>query len=402
MIEQPSVIKGMYAAKLNQTDKPISVEELTKSAESISMQHSSNGTPMSDIAEETSITQALLTGVIQEMSVDALIELIVHPVGVESRQLCDYLLVDLRPPNFRWSIKTSINPCFPPLVMKRFKKKMFSNFNLSGFLSLPVNQARWNSWREGSGPKYVVVYDETMGQKNSDAWSFAMALTSGLGNDFMGIKTNPKVIVLVSGFNGVFELPNCKDYLVSTDNDDVEVDTADKLALVNDQFSASPVSEGHTLIPTNAVAQRGATTKSKSLSINVFVDKKRTTKKGPNSLNLVIGSKAPLPPSHEADQAESNPLSSASPNDNAAPPEPFSRVTKNIMVGSDQLPLASDGVTLLSNIGVTHILNMAAEIKNSDIVVNSGRFSVKWIPVLDNTEVDMDEALLEAICYIGN
>ncbi|KAL5036761.1 hypothetical protein RTP6_004284 [Batrachochytrium dendrobatidis] len=91
-----------------------------------------------------------------------------------------------------------------------------------------------------------------------------------------------------------------------------------------------------------------------------------------------------------------------SPNDNAAPSNPYSVVTPNIILGSDELPLCSNAVEQLSALGVTHILNMAAEIKNSPAVVESARFSIKWLPVLDNTEQDMDGPLAEAIEFISN
>ncbi|KAH6581191.1 hypothetical protein BASA60_002575 [Batrachochytrium salamandrivorans] len=90
-----------------------------------------------------------------------------------------------------------------------------------------------------------------------------------------------------------------------------------------------------------------------------------------------------------------------SPNDNAAPPEPYSRVTANILLGSDVIPLSETAIEQLSSLGVTHILNMAAEIQNSPIVVESGLFDIKWLPVLDNTEQDMDGPLMEAIEYIS-
>ncbi|KAI8921649.1 hypothetical protein BC831DRAFT_476203 [Entophlyctis helioformis] len=117
-----------------------------------------------------------------------------------------------------------------------------------------------------------------------------------------------------------------------------------------------------------------------------------------NPLTLPPRYAQPQSPDDDADDKDETPTTS--PNDNAAPPEPCSRVQLNIFLGSDAIPLAPDAVDQLTRLGVTHILNMAAEVKNSPAVMESGKFVLKWLPVYDNTEQDMDGPLKEAIDFI--
>ena len=134
----------------------------------------------------------------------------------------------------------------------------------------------------------------------------------------------------------------------------------------------------------------------RSLSVDI-ISRKESPSRKMGALKLSTKPTA-LNPSLQNSENKS-PLSTHSPNDMAAPPEPYSFITSRLLVGSDMLPSSPSAPTLLKEIGVTHILNMAAEIPLNPKC--EGQFTLKWIPVYDNTEVDMDDALQTAIAFIG-
>jgi hypothetical protein len=263
-----------------------------------------------------------------------------------AQQLCTLLdnhtpvlMIDLRSPQLfqQRAILHSINALFLPLVLKRLKKGMFSNFQLLHYVDSPLHRL-YEEWN-GRGP--VVVYDE---ENSADVWTFAEALQKGLAKELWG---SIPYYVLEGGFT---------------------------------RFTY----EQHLTDVTHQLAQ-----------LQVEPKSKRLTKKG---LNVVIGKK------NTEDgllTARVTPPSTASPNDNAAPPEPYSRVTQHLVLGSDVLPLSPKAPELLQAIGITHLLNMAAEIPITDLVRNSPIIT-KWIPSLDNTEVNLDDALQDAIQFIRN
>lgn len=78
--------------------------------------------------------------------------------------------------------------------------------------------------------------------------------------------------------------------------------------------------------------------------------------------------------------------------------EPYSQINDYIYIGSDQLPSSKDAVEQLSALGVTHVLNMAAELQLQHL---SSHFEYKWIPCVDNTEMNLDDALQDAISFLG-
>lgn len=149
---------------------------------------------------------------------------------------------------------------------------------------------------------------------------------------------------------------------------------------------------------TNSSASTSPLKNGRSLSIDVNAPKRDSPSKKFPALSLKLSK--PINPTSTSNDSLKSPLSEQSPNDVAAPPEPFSIITPNILVGSDQLPSSTSACKQLSDIGVTHILNMAAEIPINPLVLESNLFKVKWIPVYDNTEVDLDDALQSAISFI--
>ncbi|KAJ3325885.1 hypothetical protein HDV06_002270 [Boothiomyces sp. JEL0866] len=320
-----------------------------------------------------------------------------HPLSI--------LIIDMRSPDdFKKShLKGSINPNFPMLVTKRFKKRMYSNFNLSNFLA-PNSECHstFEKWKQmDNGNKCILVCNTAMEETyDDDTWTLLGCLANGLSTDICQGTAAPLVTYLYGGMQAIYSLPSAKSILQGTDFLDCEFDMKIQNSPVGISELNPPSSPPIPSISKLGLSGRGTKALSIDLSAKKDIGPSKTVTRKP-TLNLIIGG-APEKETHKSTTETIVETPVTSPNDNAAPPQPFSRVNKNIMVGSDLLPLAPDGPEQLSNLGVTHILNMAAEIPISKVVQESGKFGLKWIPVLDNTEVDMDEALQQAIDFIND
>ncbi|KAJ2999843.1 Dual specificity protein phosphatase 9 [Globomyces sp. JEL0801] len=303
------------------------------------------------------------------------------------------LMIDMRQPQdfAETYIKGSINPVFPMLLTKRFKKRMFSNFNLLNFLPDVKCQDTFNNWKQSTnGRKCILVYNDSMSESNfdQDVWYFLACLVDGMANEICA-NNQPLVAYLSSGISNLIKNDKLRAYLDGTSMTNLE-----QLTISPTQDHPMEDVEVSKTPPPPLVSRDTIKAPTRKPTLNLIIGGGGSAgvigKKEKPKLNKEIITNQPM---------EDSPLTS--PNDNAAPPEPFSRITKNIFVGSDLLPLAIDGPKQLMDIGITHILNMAAEIKNSQIVEDCGLFQLKWIPVMDNTEVDMDDALQDAIDFIG-
>ncbi|KAJ3260283.1 Dual specificity protein phosphatase 9 [Boothiomyces macroporosus] len=319
-----------------------------------------------------------------------------HPLSI--------LIIDMRSPDdFKKShLKGSINPNFPMLVTKRFKKRMYSNFNLSNFLA-PNSEclSTFERWKQmDNGKKCIMVCNTEMEDNyDDDTWTLLGCLANGLSNDICQ-GASPLVTYLYGGMQAVYNLPSANSLLHGTDLHDSEFNMKIQNSPVGFSELNPPNSPPIPSISKLGLSGRGTKALSIDLSAKKDIGPSKTVTRKP-TLNLIIGGAPEKEPLKAATETiAETPVTS--PNDNAAPPQPFSRVNKNIMVGSDLLPLAPDGPQQLTSLGVTHILNMAAEIPISKVVKESGKFGLKWIPVLDNTEVDMDEALQQAIDFISD
>ncbi|KAI8914932.1 protein-tyrosine phosphatase-like protein [Powellomyces hirtus] len=83
------------------------------------------------------------------------------------------------------------------------------------------------------------------------------------------------------------------------------------------------------------------------------------------------------------------------------PVEPVSVILPHLLLGSDALPQAKDGVEQLKALGVTHILNMAVEVENK-AVDESGLFEVKWCLAEDHAEHDIEPVIRDAVDWIAH
>jgi hypothetical protein len=270
------------------------------------------------------------------------------------------------------SIKSSVNAYFPPLVISRFKKKIFSSFNIQNFLIGTAGKVAYANWLKVGADRCIVVYDYDL-KKDSDAYAFYTALTSGLKEDMIkGYKGTVKAVVLQGGLSRLLNNTSLASADIITFNSTNSDSSTEIRAVTIERPALSVWSK-------NVIDDPGAEEPHSAMLPHVTLF---------NMSSAILNN----------DTQESPPESAY---DAAAPPDAFSKITKNLLVGSDQLPLAKDAIDQFKALKVTHILNMAAEIRNAAHVELSGQFQLKWIPVRDNTEQDMDDPLQEAIMFIG-
>lgn len=292
-------------------------------------------------------------------------------------QPADILLIDTRDTSAfnEISIFGSINLEIPALVQKRLKKKMFSNFNILNFLSNQAQKEIVEKWLNSSSPnKTLVIFNGESHVQESEARLLASAFANGLAADVAKNYSNDsfRVAMLEGGLASFTIIPQARPFYTSTQEITAAATPIKQTRSLSLSISALPVKKGLSLNSASA------------------------HKKGP-SLML---------PRRASDECMLSPslmmeddIESAT--DNAAPNAPFSYISPHIIIGSDVVPTGPEAVEELKQLHVTHILNMASEIYNSSAVQESSLFSLKWIPVIDNTEQDMDPPLQEAIQFIG-
>lgn len=361
------------------------------------------------------------------------------------------LLLDMRDQSLysKSRLKAALNVNFPALVVKRFRKRLgLASFQLLHFLEGEEASRRYSEWKLVGGRKSVVVFDEEMESTTSDAFAFLGVVSEGGGllgvggGETRGGEESLLVWAVEGGYKAIIGQsklhPDKYGGLFVEEGDEegagmmmMMPDSSlrkgysfkeEKFVVDGEKYNGGSGAEEGSLgrsatisfqrnrdssvdsattssqtpasdIATSTSAQNKNT---RSLSVDIISRKESPSRKmGALKLSTKPIALNPSLPTSE----NKSPLSTHSPNDMAAPPEPYSLITSQLLVGSDMLPSSPAAPTLLKEIGVTHILNMAAEIPLNPKC--EGQFTLKWIPVYDNTEVDMDDALQTAIAFIG-
>lgn len=262
------------------------------------------------------------------------------------------LILDLRNANSfgREHFKAAVNVSLNPLILKRMSKKMYSNINVNALAVGKDCKDIYDVWLNTSkSPRKIILVGEQGAVSESELFILYNALTTGLSREL--IKTDPEDIqtfVLEGGFKKYSLLANAESSIV-------------KFTQIASQIAPS-----------------GKKTFSLALKL---------------ADGAAVGAKPINVPSNES------PPESAT--DAAAPNDPYSRITHQILIGSDVIPLSEDSIARFAELGVTHVLNMASEVSIPATLLNSTSLIVKCIPVVDNTEQDLDGPLCEAMKFIG-
>ncbi|KAJ3288592.1 hypothetical protein HK104_008069 [Borealophlyctis nickersoniae] len=150
----------------------------------------------------------------------------------------------------------------------------------------------------------------------------------------------------------------------------------------------------HTLDIPKDESNRGRSAGTPSVSVQAAVSSPLQEEPTPrSSLPPAIGSDTHLTPSDNVAPRAITPTV-------RTPVEPISQVLPYLFLGSDVIPQSLDGVEKLQALGITHILNMAAEVKN-DRLSQGNHFVLKWCKCEDHAEHDVESALKEAIDFIA-
>jgi hypothetical protein len=277
-------------------------------------------------------------------------------------------------------IKQSANIHFLPLTRNRFKKKIFTNFSLVECLDDQESKKVYETWLKNDVPRCIVlIYDNDCG-RDSEVSIFFNALSKGLAEELSkGSQNVPKAAVLKGGFSE-FASSQPSLLIVGSEN-------STELAMPTGNFPPPKSSRPVSLL----------------LKLNKKIDSTSQLKQSGSRASFMHLSQMNLGLKRDESAASvSSEESIGSANDNAAPNMPYSEITPNIYIGSDEIPLCTDAVKKLQQLKVTHILNMAYEVTNSKAVEDSNCFKMKWIPVRDNTEQDMELPLQEAMRFMSN
>jgi hypothetical protein len=304
--------------------------------------------------------------------------------GLEWQSPYSLMLIDVRSSTefSKKKVKTSVNIHFLPLTRNRFKKKIFTNFSLVECLDDLESKNLYETWLKNDVPRGIIlIYDNDCG-KDSEVSIFYNALSKGLAEELSkGSQNVPKVAVLNGGLS---ELASTQPSL---------------LIIGSENFNSTEFA-----IPTLNLSR-------KSVSGSLLKLPKKSTIEPNAPCPKPVGSRQSLMQlshmnielKHQSSTASmsSEDSSIGSAYDNAAPNMPYSEITANIFIGSDEIPCCPDAILKLQQLKVTHILNMAYEVCNSKAVEDSNCFKIKWIPVHDNTEQDMEIPLQEAIDFMS-
>ena len=283
------------------------------------------------------------------------------------------LIIDLRSSDkFSDShLVDSVNPQFPSLLIKRFKSRKFANFSILNFLQDKMQHRIVERWKSIPQQKLIVAYCENNLDygNDRDIWAVLNAFRAANTSD-------PNLIIayVEGGYESISSTEGISKYL--------------NHGIPSTSSINSKPSDGIRNQSQSRMSERSA------LSIDVTTTKKRA----PTPSLAIMRS-----PANDLATSPSPAMTAItdSATEQSFPAHPFSFITENVIVGSDEVPQSITGPSRLSEIGVTHILNMASEIKHSKWLHDSQLFTLKWIPVHDNTEVDLDDALNEAISFIG-
>ncbi|RKP02439.1 hypothetical protein CXG81DRAFT_24901 [Caulochytrium protostelioides] len=81
------------------------------------------------------------------------------------------------------------------------------------------------------------------------------------------------------------------------------------------------------------------------------------------------------------------------------PLEPCSLVVPRLYIGSDQLPSHADGLAAMARLGITHVLNMAAECSETAALC-AQHFETRYIPIWDHADQEIEGPLADAVSFI--
>ncbi|KAJ3294393.1 hypothetical protein HDU79_011059 [Rhizoclosmatium sp. JEL0117] len=406
-------------------DSSLLATELKKNKSNEALNSVTNAFKKTTLAE----TQGGAVKTSKPLAVKALLEIL-------AKTPTEVLLLDVRPlQDFEdMRIKDSANISLPSLILKRIKKGTAGgNFQLDNFLTNTVSKERYKAWFQNySDAKNaaIVVYDEDISQiedVESDAYAVLKAI---LGSQLVATKQNLTVNYLDGGLNAMIREPAAHPFMEGNQQQQqVGTGVPGIITVV-----PSLTSEALTLSPTSATSNYETPMLTIQGSSPVSTTFESATQPTPSSIHHldsphksmslpVQSSGSPLltspvskpskrssftisiAPSPSASSPSNGPItpSMAEASTPAAPQmEHISQITDYMFLGSEVVPTASDAVAQLSKKGITHVLNMAKEVKDEPLMSPGSGIEFKWIGVYDHPDEEIEGPIRQGVQFIDD
>ncbi|KAI9202909.1 protein-tyrosine phosphatase-like protein [Polychytrium aggregatum] len=339
-------------------------------------------------------------------------------------------------------ISGSVNLYLPPIMLKRFSRGSISSFQMANFLGSDQSRKDYEKWRqEGalSSEPWMLVYDDHMNRdQSSDSWGLIsilekeislVQLSQGRGPGSEMVLPNGKVVQLVyleGGFNAFVTLAGSHPFVVhdsvlaGVQTTDIRIPSGAIAATAPTELKVKAASKPES-IRTDAVSplvksavsasrpspiRHPSTRKVSNFSIDTTPTKDRAF--GSTPLRALLEKGTPLRAGNvlsEPDLATSTraappELPSPDESEQPAPMPPITEIRPFLFLGSDALPQSNDCVTQLQRFGVTHVLNMAAEVKVAKELSHGRTLHYHHIKMHDSAEQDAEAPMKEALQFI--
>ncbi|KAJ3198684.1 hypothetical protein HDU67_003448, partial [Dinochytrium kinnereticum] len=357
----------------------------------------------------------------------------------------NFLLIDMRGKDEFTSsqIRSSVNVSLPAIILKRFRKGSVSTFNLLHFLTTQQSKLVYHEWKARAAQErsLIVVYDvdTTTGDVDSDVFTFAKTLQCGVFGNIdeeniqiakERVKSNVSVSYLHGGFDAFSLFDTEKKFIwsssasmegVERSNPSDELTMAPSRLILEYGSKPAPmvirppamnkISAGELKLSPQSSSPQSSTSMDLSPTNNNKAQRKRSTLSihtpvsGGSKVDSKIGSVTNAFPELPMAAAQGSQLNAglAQVNEAFSPEimESVSTVNDYLLLGSDAIPTADDAVAQLQALGVTHVLNMAAEIHSKALLSEENRvITHKWIKLQDSADQEVEEAIRDGIRYI--
>ncbi|KAJ3031592.1 UNVERIFIED_CONTAM: hypothetical protein HDU68_002195 [Siphonaria sp. JEL0065] len=325
-------------------------------------------------------------------------------------------------------IKNSANIILPNLILKRIKKGGISSFQLENFLTNDESKAVFKAWnsQEGVGCS-IVVFDEDINQvedPESDSYALLKAI---LGSQLVSSRPNLAVYFLNGGLDAFSNEPSAIAFLDGSQIPQQHQHQHATMGVNTTLISATPLQL--TTSPSSTTSDYSTPSLMVSASSPMSVTfgnpspmveaiktpfKSNSLPAGTPSLGTPSSAKSGKRPSFTISIAPTpttathNKLSTmdevASPAmiSPLPPPKPdhISQITEYVFLGSEVVPTAPDAVSQLQSYGITHVLNMAKEVRDEALMLPGTGISFKWLGVFDHPDEEIDGPLRDGVAFI--
>ncbi|KAI8613738.1 hypothetical protein BC830DRAFT_1170004 [Chytriomyces sp. MP71] len=348
---------------------------------------------------------------------------------LDVRSLQDFVRVRLR---------GSANISLPSLILKRIQRNVLSSFQLENFLTNDASKSVYKAWIDNSltvQDACIVIADDVVSESEDPQADAFMVVKAVLGSQLLATRSGIKVFFLDGGLHALYELSASHAFFEGDESkpqqqqQDVQHHQPQVLA-INTHITADSAkfAETPTTLPADYVtptlqqqiSSPLASTPSDAYRTPTFGGMSATTYSPfrkdslmttPTSTSSsLLGT--PTTSSHKSKRASfqiitTTILATNSLHESIATPvvpelDHVSVITDYIMLGSEVIPIASDAVDQLKELGVTHVLNMAKEVKDVALIPGLDVTGIEflWIGIYDHPDEEIDGPIRKGVKFI--